>query len=178
MESSGRGTPWLFLALFLVASFLMIWRLEAMSAGGFEGTVLGTLVMPYCSGMGNLIFAFILGQTGGSGADVMTNSLVNNVTNMTLVLGLPAIIWGMNVLPKKNRRARRKNPKSTGRQEKAQSRRQRRQARIEPALAAAHADGGAVFHRRGLGPWPQRPAGFQRRPGAGGIISILAGACM
>ena len=34
--------------------------------GGFEGTVLGTLVMPYCSGMGNLIFAFILGQTGGT----------------------------------------------------------------------------------------------------------------
>jgi len=100
MESQGAWTPWLFLALFLVASFLMIWRLEAMSAGGFEGTVLGTLVMPYCSGMGNLIFAFILGQTGGSGADVMINSLVNNITNMTLVLGLPAIIWGINVLPK------------------------------------------------------------------------------
>ena len=100
MESQGAGTPWLFLALFLMASFLMIWRLEAMSAGGFEGTVLGTLVMPYCSGMGNLIFAFILGQNGGSGADVMTNSLVNNVTNMTLMLGLPAIIWGINVLPK------------------------------------------------------------------------------
>ena len=98
MESQGAWTPWLFLALFLMASFLMIWRLEAMSAGGFEGTVLGTLVMPYCSGMGNLIFAFILGQTGGNGADVMTNSLVNNVTNMTLVLGLPAIIWGINVL--------------------------------------------------------------------------------
>ena len=30
----------------------------------------------------------------------MTNSLVNNVTNMTLVLGLPAIFWGMRVLPK------------------------------------------------------------------------------
>ena len=109
MESQGAGTPWLFLALFLVASFLMIWRLEAMSAGGFEGTVLGTLVMPYCSGMGNLIFAFILGQTGGSGADVMTNSLVNNVTNITLVLGLPAIIWGINVLPK---------PKSNGSKKK------------------------------------------------------------
>jgi cation:H+ antiporter len=100
MESQGASAPWLFLTLFLVASLLMIWRLEAMSAGGFEGTVLGTLVMPYCSGMGNLIFAFILGRTGGSGADVMTNSLVNNVTNMTLVLGLPAIIWGINVLPK------------------------------------------------------------------------------
>ena len=79
----------------------MIWRLEAMSAGGFEGTVLGTLVMPYCSGMGNLIFAFILGRNGGSGTDVMTNSLVNNVTNMTLVLGLPAVFWSMSVLPVK-----------------------------------------------------------------------------
>ena len=79
MESQGAWAPGLFLALFLVASFLMIWRLEAMSAGGFEGTVLGTLVMPYCSGMGNLIFAFILRQTGGSGADVITlgKSLVN-----------------------------------------------------------------------------------------------------
>ncbi len=72
-----------------------------MSASGFEGTVLGTLVMPYCSGLGNLIFAFILGHNGGNGADVMTNSLVNNVTNMTLVLGLPAILWGIRVLPKK-----------------------------------------------------------------------------
>lgn len=101
IEAKGVFAPWLFLALFLAASFLMIWRLEAMSASGFEGTVLGTLVMPYCSGMGNLIFAFILGQTGGKGADVMINSLVNNVTNMTLVLGLPALIWGMNVIPKK-----------------------------------------------------------------------------
>lgn len=101
IETTGKNAPWWFLALFFAASFLMIWRLEAMSAGGFEGTVLGTLVMPYCSGMGNLIFAFILGQSGGSGADVMTNSLVNNITNMTLVLGLPAIFWGMNVLPPK-----------------------------------------------------------------------------
>ena len=93
--------PWLFLALFLGASFLMIWRLEAMSANGFEGTVLGTLVMPYCSGMGNLIFAFILGRSGGNGSDVMVNSLVNNITNMTLVLGLPAIFWSMHILPQK-----------------------------------------------------------------------------
>jgi cation:H+ antiporter len=101
IESFGAGAPWLFMLLFLAASFLMIWRLEAMSADGFEGTVLGTLVMPYCSGMGNLIFAIILGQTGGNGADVMTNSLVNNVTNMTLVLGLPAVLWGMHILPQK-----------------------------------------------------------------------------
>lgn len=100
IEAKGIWAPWLFLALFLAASFLMLWRLEAMQAGGFEGTVLGTLVMPYCSGMGNLLFAFILGRTNGSGADVMTNSLVNNVTNMTLILGVPALIWGINVIPK------------------------------------------------------------------------------
>jgi cation:H+ antiporter len=52
--------------------------------------------------MGNLIYAFILGRTGGSGADVMTNSLVNNVTDMTLVLGLPTIIWGIRLLPSKS----------------------------------------------------------------------------
>ncbi|MGA3268542.1 MAG: sodium:calcium symporter [Verrucomicrobiota bacterium] len=99
IEAKGPWAPWLFLAVFVAASLVMIWRLEAMSASGFEGTVLGTLVMPYCSGMGNLIFAYILGRDGGSGADVMGNSLVNNVTDMTLVLGLPAVIWGMKVLP-------------------------------------------------------------------------------
>ena len=97
IEAKGPYAPWLFLALFIVASLLMIWRLEVLSAKGFEGTVLGTLVMPYCTGMGNLIFAFILGRNAGSGADVMVNSLVNNVTNMTLVLGLPAIFWGMRL---------------------------------------------------------------------------------
>jgi len=114
IEAKGPYAPWLFVALFLAASFLMIWRLEAMIARGFEGTVLGTLVMPYCSGMGNLIFAFILGKSGGSGADVMTNSLVNNVTNMTLVLGLPALIWGMNVVPKKKPDAGKKKSKAGG----------------------------------------------------------------
>jgi len=109
IEAKGPYAPWLFLALFLVASFLMLWRLEAMSKSGFEGTILGTLVMPYCSGLGNIIFAFILGHNGGSGADVMTNSLVNNVTNMTLVLGLPAIFWRMSVLP-----AQKKNGKAGG----------------------------------------------------------------
>lgn len=109
MESSGANAPWLFLALFVAASVLMIWRLEAMSDSGFEGTVLGTLVMPYCSGIGNLIFAILLGRSGGPGAEVMTNSLVNNVTNMTLILGLPAIIWGIRLTP-----ARKPKSKSGG----------------------------------------------------------------
>jgi len=99
MESSGAWAPWCFLLLFIAASFLMIWRLEAMTRKGVEGTVLGTLVMPYCSGMGNLIFAFVMGSKHGSGREVLSNSLVNNVTNMTLLIGLPAAFWGMNVLP-------------------------------------------------------------------------------
>src|SRR3974377_898741 len=99
MEQQGGWAVWLFVALFVASSFLMIWRLEAMNAGGLEGTVLGTLIMPYCTGMGNILFAFVVGRTRGSGADVMTNSLVNNVTNMTLLIGLPAILWDMNVMP-------------------------------------------------------------------------------
>lgn len=88
----------------------MIWRLEAMNAGGFEGTVLGTLVMPYCSGMGNLIFAFVMAHHGGSSKEVLTNCLVNNVTNLTLLIGLPTIIWGMNLMPAvKNKGSKKKN---------------------------------------------------------------------
>ena len=111
MESTGAWAPWCFLGLFVAASFLMIWRLEAMNESGVEGTVLGTLVMPYCSGMGNLIFAFVLGAKGGLGQEVLTNSLVNNVTNMTLLLGLPAILWGMNVLPGAKAKRRKANTK-------------------------------------------------------------------
>jgi cation:H+ antiporter len=114
IEAKGPLAPWLFLALFLVASFLMIWRLEVLSAKGFEGTVLGTLVMPYCTGLGNLIFTFILGRHGGSGADVMTNSLVNNITNMTLVLGLPTVIWGMRLKPAQKQNSTRKKSKGPG----------------------------------------------------------------
>lgn len=103
IESHGAAAPWIFLGLFLAASALMIWRLEAMSEGGFEGTVLGTLVMPYCSGIGNLIFAFLLGRQKGPGSEVMINSLVNNVTNLSLLIGLPTLLWGMRVLPQKKK---------------------------------------------------------------------------
>jgi len=71
-----------------------------MSDGGFDGTVLGTLIMPYCSGIGNLIFAFLLARKGGPGEEVMTNALVNNVTNLTLLIGLPAIFWQAKQKPK------------------------------------------------------------------------------
>ena len=40
IEAKGHSAPFWFLALFVAASFLMIWRLEVMSGRGFEGTVL------------------------------------------------------------------------------------------------------------------------------------------
>ena len=114
IEAKGASAPWLFLALFIAASVLMIWRLEAMSQRGFEGTVLGTLVMPYCSGMGNLILAFIYGRDGLNGADIASNNLVNNVTDMTLVLGLPAVFLGIKILPAKNKNSSGKKSKGAG----------------------------------------------------------------
>ena len=85
-----------------------------MSDQGFENTALGTLVMPYFSGMGNLIYAFIMGRTNADGAQVMTNNLVNNVTDMTLVLGLPTIIWGIKIMPSKKKDSNGKKTKAAG----------------------------------------------------------------
>lgn len=97
IESLGLTDPGVYFCLFLAASLLMLWRLEAMLDHGLEGTALGTLVMPYCSGLGNLLFVFILTQRGGNPGDVLTNALVNNVSNLTLLLGLPALFWGLQV---------------------------------------------------------------------------------
>ncbi len=82
------------IVVFMLASALMIWRLQAIERKGFEGTVLGTLIMPYCSGFANLVFAWEMSRKGGMGKEVMENCLVNNVTNLTLILGLCAIFFG------------------------------------------------------------------------------------
>jgi len=91
--------PWFSLGLFLVCSILMVYRLNVLERKGLEGTVLGTLVMPYASGFPNLVFAFSLGRQGGSGSVIVENCIVNNVTNLTLLIGLPALIWGLNIIP-------------------------------------------------------------------------------
>jgi len=101
LEQSGAFSPVLQLLLFLAASALIVWRLELMADRGVEGTVLGTIVMPYCSGLGNLVFALILATQGGRGEEVITNCMVNNVTNLTLLIGLPALIWGLSLVSKK-----------------------------------------------------------------------------
>ncbi|MFY9326946.1 MAG: sodium:calcium symporter [Georgfuchsia sp.] len=106
--------PLSLLVLFMMASILMIWRLHAMESKGFEGTVLGTLIMPYCSGSSNLIFAYVMSKSGGNGGLVVENCIVNNVTNLTLILGLAAIICPAVIIlkpdPRTNPRYRRKEP--------------------------------------------------------------------
>ncbi len=79
--------------VFMAASAVMIWRLQAIEGKGFEGTVLGTLIMPYCSGFANLVFAYVMSREGGKGSTVMENCLVNNVTNLTLILGLTTLCF-------------------------------------------------------------------------------------
>ncbi len=101
INSLGLADPWTYLIVFLAISLLMMWRLEAMLDHGLEGTALGTLIMPYCSGLGNLIFVAIMVARNGSPREVMTNCLVNNVTNLTLLLGLPALCWGLAIMPAK-----------------------------------------------------------------------------
>lgn len=95
--------PWQLTTGFLAASFLMITRLNAVEKNGFEGTIVGTLVMPYFSGFPNLCFAYLMATAGNESANghtVLENCLVNNVTNLTLVLALPTFFWGMNLFPK------------------------------------------------------------------------------
>lgn len=84
--------PLALLAIFAIASFVMIWRLHAMESKGFEGTVLGTLIMPYCSGFANLIFAYVMSSSASNGGLVVENCLVNNATNLTLILGVATLL--------------------------------------------------------------------------------------
>jgi len=99
LDSLALNDPLAYLAVFLGVSLLMLWRLESMLDQGLEGTALGTLLLPYCSGLGNLIFVGLMLPKVGAGREVLTNCLVNNVTNLTLLLGLPALAWGLTVLP-------------------------------------------------------------------------------
>jgi cation:H+ antiporter len=109
IDTLGFTSVWTYLALFLAASLLMIWRLEALLDHGLEGTALGTIVMPYCSGLGNLIFVALIASRRDQSQEVLINCLVNNVTNLTLLLGLPAIFWGLRFGVKKSTRRTSRN---------------------------------------------------------------------
>jgi cation:H+ antiporter len=85
-DTLGLAHPLTYLVLFLAASLLLIWRLEAMLARGLEGTALGALVMPLCSGLGNLLFVAVARERGVPPAEVAVNALANNLTNLLLIL--------------------------------------------------------------------------------------------
>jgi cation:H+ antiporter len=95
--------PVLAIAVFTGATLVLVWALDRMARHGLEGTALGTLAMPYCSGLGNLLFVALVARNGTGGEEVVINSLVNNVTNLTLLLGGPALIWGLTLFPTKRR---------------------------------------------------------------------------
>jgi cation:H+ antiporter len=95
--------PWAAGGVFCAASLVLVWALERMARHGLEGTALGTIAMPWCSGLGNLVFAIL--AAGERGSDVVVNALVNNATNATLLVGLPAALWGLELAP--GRRSRR-----------------------------------------------------------------------
>ncbi|MGB0415919.1 MAG: sodium:calcium symporter [Coraliomargarita sp.] len=94
---AGLWTPLLLVALFLASSLLIIWRLELMTQRGVEGTVLGTLFMPYFSGLGNLIFVGVVLMRNGPPEEIIENCWTNNITNLCLLLALPALIWGLQL---------------------------------------------------------------------------------
>jgi cation:H+ antiporter len=105
ISSLGSFAPALCLVLFILASLLVVWRLETLSAQGVEGTVLGTLFMPFCSGMGNIVFALLMARHASNAQNVVVNALFNNITNLTLLIALPALIWSMSGIPMKKSQA-------------------------------------------------------------------------
>lgn len=96
-QFAGPWMPLLLVVLFLAASLLIIWRLEVLSGRGVEGTVLGTLFMPYFSGLGNLLFIWAVVRQNGPAGEVAVNSIVNNISNLSFLLALPALIWGLDL---------------------------------------------------------------------------------
>ncbi len=105
ISSLGAFAPYACVVIFLLASLLVVWRLEVLSGQGVEGTVLGTIFMPFCSGMGNIVFAVVLARSKSSGDDVLVNCLFNNITNLTLLIGAPVLIWSMASIPRKKSQA-------------------------------------------------------------------------
>ncbi|MEM8867847.1 MAG: sodium:calcium symporter [Verrucomicrobiota bacterium] len=97
--AGGWVSLWLII-LFVLSALLIIWRLELMILRGVQGTVLGTVIMPYFSGLGNLIFVILILRDHGPAEEVAVNCWTNNFTNLSLLLALPALIWGLELRPK------------------------------------------------------------------------------
>lgn len=143
IEALGLASVWTYLALFLAASLLMVWRLEALLDHGLEGTALGTLVMPYCSGLGNLLFVAVVTKSHAAPQEILTNCLVNNVTNLTLILGLPALVWGLSFQARKT--SGKSNPRKKARAAAAATAQQLNRLSLLLTLTAALFFAGATW---------------------------------
>jgi cation:H+ antiporter len=86
---------------FLCSSLLMLGCLNHLERKGFEGTAIGTMIMPFCSGAPNLVFATVMARSGGPGREVLINCLVNNITNLSLLIGLPCLLWRLEIIARR-----------------------------------------------------------------------------
>ncbi len=114
--------PLSLLFLFMASSLIMIWRLSAVEQKGFEGTMVGTIVMPFCSGFANLAFALVMAGSKGGGSLVLENCIVNNVTNLTLVLGIPTLFWGIDIAGRKKAPPKKENKKAATKEKEKEKR--------------------------------------------------------
>lgn len=90
--------PFHYLVVFCVVQYLLINRLNSLEKKGFEGTEIGTLVMPYCSGIANIIFVYVVARSSLSGLAVIENCMVNNVTNLTFILGVTTFFYPITIV--------------------------------------------------------------------------------
>ncbi|THB77016.1 MAG: sodium:calcium symporter, partial [Desulfobacteraceae bacterium] len=90
--------PFHYLVVFCLVQYLLINRLNSLEKKGFEGTEIGTLVMPYCSGVANIIFVYVVAESNLPGIPVIENCVVNNVTNLTFILGVTTLFYPITIV--------------------------------------------------------------------------------
>jgi len=90
--------PFHYLVIFCLVQYVLINRLNSLENRGFEGTEIGTLVMPYCSGVANIIFVYVVAESSLSGVAIIENCVVNNVTNLTFILGMTTFIYPITIV--------------------------------------------------------------------------------
>jgi cation:H+ antiporter len=94
---AGDGLPWLLLALFALSICLILWRMNRIVHRAAKGSALSALLLPYCSGLGNLFLVWSLLKNEAAPKALIINAWTNNLNSLCLLLALPALIWGMNL---------------------------------------------------------------------------------
>ena len=98
-EFAGDWTPWALLALYTLSTALILWRLHAMAQRGRSSAVLSAGLLPYATGWGNLCLVWLLLRIDGPTEAIPLNLWTNNLTSLSLMLALPALIWGLKLIP-------------------------------------------------------------------------------